>query len=169
MKNGRYQENGIELWYFNDQLHREDGPACVEDDGTQSWYVYGKLHRTDGPAVIWGDGSQEWYLNGERHREGAPAVVNADGSCRWYINGNLHRVDGPAVEGADGTREWHRHGKRVPDEDDTPQAFNHKKVVEIRSAHDQPVKVVENRILALRKKFLEDGGTSQGTKMKPRF
>ena len=23
MKNGRYQEDNIELWYFNDELHRE--------------------------------------------------------------------------------------------------------------------------------------------------
>ena len=58
MKNGRYQEDNIELWYFNDELHREDGPACVEPDGTKSWYVHGRLHRIDGPAVLWGDGRQ---------------------------------------------------------------------------------------------------------------
>ena len=56
MKNGRYQEDGLDLWYFNDELHREDGPACTEEDGTQSWYLHGQLHRVDGPAVIWGDG-----------------------------------------------------------------------------------------------------------------
>ena len=83
MKNGRYQEDGIELWYFNDELHREDGPACVEPDGTKSWYVHGQLHRIDGPAVIWGDGSQEWWVGGARHREDGPAVLNADGSCCW--------------------------------------------------------------------------------------
>lgn len=56
MKNGRFQEDGIELWYFNNELHREDGPACIEPDGTQSWYLHGKLHRVDGPAVMWGEG-----------------------------------------------------------------------------------------------------------------
>lgn len=29
MKNGKYVEEGVEYWYFNDQLHREDGPACT--------------------------------------------------------------------------------------------------------------------------------------------
>ena len=69
MRNGRYQEGGITLWYFNDQLHREDGPACTEEDGTQSWYLHGQLHRTDGPAVLWGDGSREWWLNDVSYTE----------------------------------------------------------------------------------------------------
>jgi len=30
MKNGKYMEEGGEFWYFNDVLHREDGPASVE-------------------------------------------------------------------------------------------------------------------------------------------
>ena len=105
------------------------------------------------------------------HRVDEAAVEAASGAKAWYQNGELHRENGPAVEGADGTREWHRHGKRVPDEDDRPQpqTFNNKKIAEIRCAYDQPVKVVENRTLAIRRKFLEDSGTSQGTKMKPRF
>ena len=64
MKNGRYEEDGLELWYFNDQLHREDAPACIESDGSKSLYHQGKLHREDGPAVIWGDGAKEWWVGG---------------------------------------------------------------------------------------------------------
>ncbi len=94
MKNGHSQEHGAEVWYKNDQLHREDGPACIEPDGTQSWYLCGLLHRIGGPALIRSDGTEEWWLNGVRHRE-----------------------DGPAVEGSDGTREWHIRGSRVSEEE----------------------------------------------------
>jgi hypothetical protein len=80
MKNGQYMEEGVEYWYFNDQLHREEGPACIESDVSMSWCRFGDLHREDGPAVEWADGGKEWWVRGLRHREGGPAVIFADGS-----------------------------------------------------------------------------------------
>jgi len=34
--------DGDKFWYFNDELHREDGPAIEEADGTKHWYYHGK-------------------------------------------------------------------------------------------------------------------------------
>ena len=69
MKNGRYREDNIEFWYFNDELHREDGPALEYADGTKVWYLNGKLHRENGPAIEFPDGSKSWFLNGSQYSE----------------------------------------------------------------------------------------------------
>jgi hypothetical protein len=42
MKNGRYIENGIEFWYKDDKLHRDDGPAIIDTDGNEEWWKDGK-------------------------------------------------------------------------------------------------------------------------------
>ena len=55
---------GIELYYLNGKLHREDGPA-VCGDGDKEWYLNGKLHREDGPAIIGNTGWEYHYINGE--------------------------------------------------------------------------------------------------------
>ena len=39
----RVYDDGSKFWYLNDQLHREDGPACEEADGTKWWYLKGKF------------------------------------------------------------------------------------------------------------------------------
>ena len=59
----------------------------VDDDGDRYWYFNGNLHREDGPALEYSDGSREWYLNGLRHREDGPAIEHADGTRYWYLNG----------------------------------------------------------------------------------
>jgi hypothetical protein len=51
-------------WYFEDKLHREDGPAVECANGTKRWYINGKLHREDGPAVEWADGDRWWCIAG---------------------------------------------------------------------------------------------------------
>ena len=56
-------------YYFNDKLHRENGPAVEYGDGTKDWFLNGKRHREDGPAVEWADGTKEWYLNGKELTE----------------------------------------------------------------------------------------------------
>ena len=33
--------------------------------GSKLWYLNDKLHREDGPASEWADGCKSWYLNGE--------------------------------------------------------------------------------------------------------
>jgi len=55
---------GDQIWYLNDRLHREDGPAMTGVDGHQLWYKHGKLHRLDGPAVVWGDGREYNWVDG---------------------------------------------------------------------------------------------------------
>ena len=96
------------------------------------------------------------------HRVDGPAVEATSGATAWYQAGELHRDDGPAVEGADGTREWYNRAVQISEEEFKSQrkAFNPKKLHEVRSAYDRPVKAVENNILAMRKKYLEGEGTS---------
>jgi hypothetical protein len=151
------------------QLHREDGPAVEWGDGGQEWYLNGARHRENGPAVDNADGSYSWYLNGDKHRIDGPAVEAASGAKQWWYEGQLHRDGEPAIEGADGTREWYHYGKNIPMKKPTPQVFNKNKITEMRSIYDRPIVIVENRILAMRKKYIDDSDTSQGTKMKPKF
>jgi hypothetical protein len=57
-------ENGTYFLYYEDDiLHREDGPAVVSrDNKVQVWVDYGDVHREDGPAVIYYD-REFWYIN----------------------------------------------------------------------------------------------------------
>ena len=130
--------------------------------GGKEWWIRGERHREDGPAVLNADGSCRWYLRGSLHRVDGPAVEASSGARAWYQAGELHREDGPAVEGADGTREWYNRAVQLSEEEFTRQTqpFNKKKVVDVRSAYDRPVKAVESRILNMRKKYLEGEGTS---------
>lgn len=69
------------LW--SEKLHREDGPAYVENyhNGSvkyQAYYRYNIKHREDGPASIY------YHDNGNIS------------SCYYYKNGFSHREDGPA-------------------------------------------------------------------------
>ena len=61
----KVNDNKDKLWYLNDKLHREDGPAIEYADGYKYWFLNDKLHRVDGPAIECDDGRREWYLNGE--------------------------------------------------------------------------------------------------------
>ena len=87
MRNGKYIEDGNEYWYFNDKLHRTDGPAEIGSDGRQEWYLNGECHRTDGPAYIDPNRNECWYLNGKRHRTDGPAIICPNGTQYWYLNG----------------------------------------------------------------------------------
>ena len=73
-------------WFYNGELHREDGPAVEYVDGAKKWYKHGELHRDDGPAIEYADGENEWYKNGKRHRDDGPAIEWADGDKAWYLN-----------------------------------------------------------------------------------
>ena len=78
---------GTTCYYLNGELHREDGPAIIEEDDTLIYYLNGELHREDGPAFIWGDGTVFYYLNGSLHREDGPAIIRTDGTVSYFING----------------------------------------------------------------------------------
>ena len=72
-----YYENGNtdrEYYYFNGQLHREDGPAIIRyyENGKierEYYYLNDKFHNKLGPAIIWYNKSgkikeEKYYLNG---------------------------------------------------------------------------------------------------------
>ena len=67
-------------WYFNGELHRDDGHAIEYFNGRKEWYVYGKLHRTNGPAAEYPNGSNFWWINDKRHRDDGPAIEYFDGT-----------------------------------------------------------------------------------------
>ena len=67
MKNGlEIDEDGDKLYYLNNKLHREDGPAVEYANGDKVWYQHDQLHRVDGPAVELASGDKEWYYHGKR-------------------------------------------------------------------------------------------------------
>ena len=59
-------------------------------DGTKVWYLNDQLHREDGPAVEHPSGHKEWWLNGQRHRENGPAVEYIDGSKAFWHDGKSY-------------------------------------------------------------------------------
>jgi hypothetical protein len=110
MKQGMIVKGENTLWYKDDILHREDGPALFSKKRGviyyEAWFKEGKLHREDGPARVWKDGRSYWYKEGKLHREDGPAFFSYSKEKRWYINGKLHRLDGPAVIDAYGEEWW---------------------------------------------------------------
>ena len=58
-----------------------DNSICYYIEGTRT------LHREDGPALI-DDTSTEWFFNGNLHREDGPAVIHREGDVEWWLNGN---------------------------------------------------------------------------------
>ena len=55
---------GDKLYYLNNVLHREDGPAMETANGRKYWYINGKLHRVDGPSIDCPNGTKLWFKNG---------------------------------------------------------------------------------------------------------
>ena len=66
IKNGLITHpDGTKVWYLNDQLHREDGPAVEYPDGSELWWFNDKFHRKDGHAIERTDGSKEYWYEGK--------------------------------------------------------------------------------------------------------
>lgn len=101
MKHGIFKNPHNTVYYMNNQLHREDGPAIEWKNGNKHWNLHGRLHRTDGPAIE----LAESYLG---------YTVK-----KWSINGKWHREDGPAVEWGTGYKEWW-----IDDQQLTEEQFN---------------------------------------------
>ena len=89
---------GAKMWFFDDRLHRMDGPALETLNGDKCWYVEGREHRVDGPAVERSDGTKEWWVEGRIHRVDGPAIEWEGGDKEWWVNGRRHRLNGPAIE-----------------------------------------------------------------------
>jgi hypothetical protein len=51
-------------WRLDGLLHREDGPAYINDIGDEYWYLYGLFHREDGPAIK-AHNYVSWYFHGK--------------------------------------------------------------------------------------------------------
>jgi hypothetical protein len=69
--NRRVVDNyGTIIYYLNDNLHREDGPALEYDNGDKQYWVNGKLHRLDGPAIEYSSptmhSQNQWHYKGLR-------------------------------------------------------------------------------------------------------
>lgn len=61
---------GVETWYKDGLIHREDGPARNDyKEEIKQWYKDGEKHREGGPAVIYSDGTKEWWLEGDQYTE----------------------------------------------------------------------------------------------------
>lgn len=90
------KDNNITRYYKDDtctKLHREDGPAWIEDDGTETWFFNGRPHRDDGPAVQWPCGRKEWWQHAELKREGGLPVIDDPDNGQWHmINGLLTKT-----------------------------------------------------------------------------
>jgi len=83
--------------YYEDEnlskLHREDGPAWIEDNGTTAWFLGGRPHRHDGPAIESSYGRKEWWQHGELKRENNLPVIDDPIEGQWQmINGLLTKT-----------------------------------------------------------------------------
>lgn len=98
IKNGLVisSDGTTKLWFKDDQLHREDGPAVeITTDSTKLWYQYGEYHRDEIdpktglslPAIEYSSGTKEWYINGKRHRFDGAAIEYEDGDKEWFLDG----------------------------------------------------------------------------------
>ena len=91
-RQGKYIDpKGVERWFKDGKLHREDGPAVIESDGSEYWHKDGKFHREDGPAVIANNGIKDYYLNDNLIKEeDYLKVLNCPiDELPLYINTNL--------------------------------------------------------------------------------
>lgn len=88
-RNGKIKEcDGTILYFKDDKLHREDGPAMITTEGLKAWYRNGELHSYNNePALTDPDGFRAWYDTGVRHRSDGPAIINSDGSVVFYYLG----------------------------------------------------------------------------------
>jgi len=81
--------SGSKAWYYNDRLHRLNGPAVEYTNGTKYYYINGQYHRLNGPAIEYPDGNKSYYINDEHFKtfeEYKEAVVQI--KVKEILNGN---------------------------------------------------------------------------------
>ena len=54
--------SGINYWFKEGNLHRDNGPAIEYINGNKEWWVEGLRHRIDGPAVEYSNREKYWYV-----------------------------------------------------------------------------------------------------------
>lgn len=42
----------LTVWYNNGVVHREEGPAIIEQDVQEEWRQHGRLYRIGGPTIV---------------------------------------------------------------------------------------------------------------------
>lgn len=57
--------HNIEIWAVDGIIHREDGPAIVQNK-SMVWMRNGLFHREDGPALDTNFCSKQYWINGQR-------------------------------------------------------------------------------------------------------
>ena len=87
--------HGMELWYYEGRLHRDFGPAIINQSGCQEWWHLGKRHRDhDLPAIIHPDGTKYWFMFDKRHRTTGPAYISHDNKCvMWCFHDLLYSFE----------------------------------------------------------------------------
>ena len=119
-KNGRYMvvnSAGCKHWYYNNKLHRGNGPAIERRSGMQLWYEeiteeeYIALPTKKGAyKIICSNGNVIWMKDDKRHRLNGYAFSRKDGYRAWHVNGDRHRTDGPAITYKDVDKYWYLNG-----------------------------------------------------------
>lgn len=56
--------DGVQVWYTHGTIHRDGDKPAMIIRGTVQYLKHGRLHRESGPAVINEYGVKWWYLNG---------------------------------------------------------------------------------------------------------
>jgi len=46
------------------RLHKNNGPALVNDNGVGTWYQHGQFHRYYGPVEVWSTTKDVWFIHG---------------------------------------------------------------------------------------------------------
>jgi len=82
---------GVKLYFVNNVLHREDGPAIECTIGYKFWYKNGEYHREDGPAIEYPNGTKGWFLNAKCY--GYNDNFTNESGTYYYLNNLLHRED----------------------------------------------------------------------------
>lgn len=66
LPNGRHVLNGnTQIYIYDGQKHRENGPAEIHRDGYKAWFRHGLRHRKGKPAVIYPSGVKEYWEKGK--------------------------------------------------------------------------------------------------------
>ena len=67
-QDGRVEKPFGTVWYKNNKIHREDGPAIEANNGNKSWLQNGILHNLNGPSMIQSDGTTKYHIWGLEYK-----------------------------------------------------------------------------------------------------
>lgn len=71
-------------------LHKEGGPAFIDDNGNVRFFFEGKLHNPSGPAVVYSTGKMEYWYNDNQY-------PNMDSVMGQIENEKLARINTDAL------------------------------------------------------------------------